>query len=163
DVKSILSLWCLVVVWGAMAHGAPAPAASSSFDEANKLYEQGKYQEAIAAYQRLIVQNDVSAALYFNLGNAWFKSGRTGQAIASYRLAQRLDPRDPDIRANLRFARESINADGAAAGRWQRWLNLMTLNELTFGTALLLWLWLLLLAASQYRRDWARSLRGYRL
>ena len=77
------------------------------FDTANKLYEEGKFAEAAAAYESLVQSRQVSAALYFNLGNAWFKSGQIGRAIAAYRQAEQMTPRDPDLRANLQFARET--------------------------------------------------------
>jgi len=104
-----------------------------------------------------------SAALYFNLGNACFKNGQTGQAIVYYRLAHRLAPRDPDIRANLRFARETVGGNPPGLGRWERWFQVLTLNELTILGAATLWIWLLILAAGQLRRDWAQDLRPYRI
>jgi tetratricopeptide (TPR) repeat protein len=133
-----------------------------TFEAANKLYEQGKYADAITNYQKLLEERQVSAAVYFNLGNACFKSGQTGQAIVYYRLAQRLAPRDPDIRANLRFVRETVGGAPAPGGRWQRWLNLLTLNELTLVTAAVLWVWLLVLAAGEWQRQWLPALRVYR-
>ena len=145
----------------ALAHPTFGAQDSTAFDQANKLFEQGKYSEAIAAYQGLFQQQKVSAALYFNLGNAYFKNGQAGQAILYYRLAQRLDPRDPDIRANLRFARENVASPAAKTAFWQRWFNLLTLNELSIGTAAVIWVWLLLLAVGQFRRDWSRGLRFY--
>ena len=51
-----------------------------------------------------------SPAVYFNLGNAFFKQGQIGRAIAAYHSAQTVDPRDPDVRANLGFARERWKA-----------------------------------------------------
>ena len=46
-------------------------------------YGQNKFPEAAAGYERLIVTGSVSPALYFNLGNANFKSGQIGRAIAA--------------------------------------------------------------------------------
>ncbi|MFO1499147.1 MAG: tetratricopeptide repeat protein, partial [Verrucomicrobiota bacterium] len=125
----------------------------------NKLYEQGKYAEAATAYEALI-QHTPSSALYFNLGNAYFKKGEPGEAIACYLLARRLDPRDPDIRANLRFARDSVGTRSPKAGRLDRWLALFTMNELTVASAVVVWLWFGLLALAYIRRDWAKSLRS---
>src|ERR1700684_3279079 len=78
--------------------GARADDAGNSFDSANKLYEQGKYPAAAAAYDKLLAGGNVSEALYFNLGNAEFKMNQVGRAIASYRQAQRLAPRDAELR-----------------------------------------------------------------
>ncbi len=85
---------------------AAEPAAA--FEQANKLYEQGRFPAAAVAYENLLRSGQRSAAVYFNLGNACFKSGQVGKAIVNYRLAERLAPRDPAIRANLQFARGSV-------------------------------------------------------
>lgn len=136
--------------------------ADSGFESANKLYEQGKFTEAVALYQGILQTGRVSAALYFNLGNALFKSGQVGRAILNFRLAQQLAPRDPDIRANLQFARNSVSAGGSrATDRWRRWIHRLTLNEWTAVTVAALWLWFGLLVAGQLRPGFKRSLRGY--
>lgn len=113
------------------------------FDAANKLYEEGMYLEAIEAYENLIHQGNVSAAIHFNLGNACFKSGRSGLAIANYRLAACLAPRDSDIRRNLERARASLG-DSAPSGQslWNQFPLILTLNELTLLAALSFWIWI---------------------
>lgn len=49
-----------------------------------------------------------SAALHYNLGNVCLRLGDLGRAIVHYRRAQRLAPRDADIRANLELARARV-------------------------------------------------------
>jgi tetratricopeptide (TPR) repeat protein len=161
-MKNCLPLFCLI----ALFHTAPVSAAvnpGSAFDRANRLYEEGKYTDAIQAYQALQDQSLTSPALFFNLGNAYFKSGQIGRAIANYRLAQRLAPRDPDIRANLRFARQSIGTSNPDSRSWQHWLSLLTTNELALVAAGTLWLWCLVLVLGQVRAEWRNSLRSWRL
>jgi len=134
----------------------------SAFELANKLYEQGKFTEAAAAYEKLIASERVSPALYFNCGNALFKSGRIGRAILNYRLAEQLAPRDPDIRANLRFARNQVSgADAPSPTWWRRWIGHLTLNEWTVLAAVAVWLWFGLLALAQWRPALKKSLGGY--
>lgn len=77
---------------------------ASEFAEANKSYENKDYPDAIGRYQQILDRGIESAPLYFNLGNAYFKSGDLGHAIVNYLRAQRLDPSDDDIRENLEFA-----------------------------------------------------------
>jgi len=137
-----------------------AEISASAFEAANKLYEEGKYSEAATAYAKLLQTGQTSAALYFNLGNAFFKSGQMGRAVAAYRLAAQLTPRDPDVRANLQFARNQIKGPTLLPGRWQRGLSRLTLNEWTFLAAGAVWLWLLLLAARQWRPALKTPLRG---
>lgn len=155
-----MNAWVLILLLAVLPGAKAVGDAATEFDQANREYERGKYPEAIAGYQKLIEQDQVSAAVYFNLGNAYFRAGQTGQAIACYLLAQRLAPRDPDIRANLRFARESVS--GAAArpvNRWERVLNIVTMNQSAWIAAGLFWTWLLLLAAGQVRPSWVKGLR----
>src|ERR1700722_4648585 len=81
---------------------------SAKFDVANKLYAEGKFADAAATYEKILQSGAVSPALYFNYGNAEFKAGNLGRAIASYRQAKQLSPRDADVRANLEFARSQV-------------------------------------------------------
>jgi tetratricopeptide (TPR) repeat protein len=113
---------------------------SKGFDEANALFHRGKFTEAAAAYERLLASGQRSAALCFNLGNAWFKAGQLGRAIASYRQAEQLAPRDPDVRANLRFARNTVVAGGPPPPPvWRRWPARLTVDEWTGLAAGLFW------------------------
>jgi tetratricopeptide (TPR) repeat protein len=137
----------------------PHSTLAAGFEAANKLYEKGEYAAAAASYERLLQGGQVSAALYFNLGNAAFKSSQIGRAIAAYRQAERMAPRDPDIRANLQFARNQVQGPALSVGRWQRWLNRFTLNEWTVMAAAALWLLFLLLALLQWRPTLRASLR----
>ena len=124
---------------------------ATAFEAANKLYEEGKFSDAATAYAKLLQGGQTSAALYFNLGNAFFKSGQIGRAIAAYRLAGQLTPRDPDVRANLQFARNQTQGPAVVPNRWQRWLGRLTLNEWTVLAACAVWLWLVVLAVLQWR------------
>src|SRR5947207_942968 len=135
---------------------------SAAFEQANKLYEQGTFAEAAAAYEKIVAGGRVSSALYFNLGNALFKSGRIGRAIANYRLAEQLAPRDPDIRANLRFARNHVNGvEARLPAWWRRGIGHLTLNEWTALAAVAFWLWFILLVLAQWRPALKNSVRGH--
>ena len=79
-------------------------AAVSVFSEANALYRTGDYDAARSGYLDIIAMGVTDFRLFYNLGNACFKSNRIGEAIVWYERAQRLRPRDGDVRANLRFA-----------------------------------------------------------
>ena len=79
-----------------------AELSATAFDSANKLYEQGKFSDAAAAYEKLLHSGQASTALYFNLGNAYFKAGQIGRAIAAYDQAEQFTPRDPDLGATMR-------------------------------------------------------------
>jgi len=74
------------------------------FAQANAAYEAGQYRQAVACYDSAAAAGQ-SAAVYFNRGNAFFKQGMVGRAIADYLRAEVLNPLDRDIRHNLEFAR----------------------------------------------------------
>lgn len=75
------------------------------FRQARQSYDAGDYQKAITLYQKVLQQGQESAALHYNLGNAYFKMNAIGEAILHYEKAKRLAPRDRDIQFNLKVAR----------------------------------------------------------
>jgi tetratricopeptide (TPR) repeat protein len=97
---------------------SPAVTAGETMLTASQLYETGNYNQAVQAYRQLADQGFSDSALFYNLGNAYYKSGDPGRAILNYRRAQQLAPRDLDINANLAFARARAvdQFDGAEAG-----------------------------------------------
>jgi tetratricopeptide (TPR) repeat protein len=78
------------------------------FRTAESLYRDGRYPEAAEQYEALLSQGIQDGHLCYNLGNAYFKSGRLGLAILHYERALRQMPGDEDSKANLEFARSLI-------------------------------------------------------
>jgi tetratricopeptide (TPR) repeat protein len=121
-----------------------ADAVEASFFAGNHAYADGRYGDAVASYEQALAAGEASGALYFNLGNALFKRGDVPAALASYLRAQRLLPRDPDVAANLSFARESLELAGDDPPYWQRAFFAIayrtTEAELALAAAALWWL-----------------------
>lgn len=124
---STFPLGCLYLLlvsaaWLFNAHAAENAATTprTTFFQANRLYAQGNYTDAIQAYEQLLASGLESAPLYFNLGNAYFKTGDTGKAILQYERARRLAPGDTDIMANLVYARSLTGAQECTPRLWQR-------------------------------------------
>src|ERR1700693_1465159 len=92
---------------------------AAEFSAANKLYAEGKFSEAAAAYEKILGNGAQSSALLFNDANAEFKSGHLGRAIAGYRRAALLSPQDAEIRANLAFVRNQVQGATVHESRWQ--------------------------------------------
>jgi tetratricopeptide (TPR) repeat protein len=84
-----------------------------AFRQAEALYQQERYSEAVEIYESIRASGVEDGALYYNLGNAYFKAGRLGLAVLSYERARKLLPGDDDVRANLAFA-ESLVSEGIA-------------------------------------------------
>jgi len=95
-----------IIFFFILISNAFAVSADSLFVLGNDFYEAKEYDSAITEYQKLLKDNYHSAELYFNLGNCYYKKGDLGYAILNYLRAQRLDPTDDDIKANLAFARQ---------------------------------------------------------
>jgi tetratricopeptide (TPR) repeat protein len=80
--------------------------AQNGFEKGNDLYKTGKYEQAIDAYASVLKANQHSSALYFNLGNCYYKLNKVAPAIYSYEKALVLSPKDSEILNNLRFAQK---------------------------------------------------------
>jgi len=132
---------------------------AGDFSTANEFYARGKYAEAATAYDKLLGTGVQSPALWFNLANAEFKTGNLGRAIAAYRHAALLSPRDAEIRANLQFVRNQIQGATIRESRWRSWLGTLSLGEWTILTAMAFWLTLGLLTARQLRPALAARLK----
>ena len=76
------------------------------FMEAQQNYRDGNYSQAASNFEKLLQGGTRNGTLYYNLGNSYFKMGMLGKAILSYRLAELYLPRDEDLNANLRYARQ---------------------------------------------------------
>ena len=72
---------------------------------ADSAYVKGDYKAAIEIYESLAANNGESADVYYNLGNAYYKSENIAKAVLNYERALLLNPADEDIQFNLELAR----------------------------------------------------------
>lgn len=70
----------------------------------NQLYSAGNYEEAINKWEELTESGYEAAPVYYNLGNAYFKSNKIAPAILNFERAKLLAPHDKDINYNLELA-----------------------------------------------------------
>ncbi len=127
-----------------LAAAAQGPGDLEAMAASNALYEDGRYEQAARSYQQLADKGYDDPALYYNLGNAYFKQGDLGRAILNYLRAERIAPRDGDVKANLDFARSQtldvLESNEAPFVRFATGLLLrVTIGELG-AVALALWL-----------------------
>jgi tetratricopeptide (TPR) repeat protein len=101
----------LIAIYSLGAGGAAAAesgARERTFLRALELFDAAKapgdYRESAALLESLLADGYQSGAVYYNLGNAYFRAGEFGRAIAAYRKAKPYRPRDPYLEANLRQA-----------------------------------------------------------
>ena len=86
-----------------MALCLPLSTMAITKENADAEYNKGNYQQAIHDYEELL-HKGVSADLYFNLGNAYYRTDNITRAIINYERAFKLSPGDEDIRFNLQLA-----------------------------------------------------------
>jgi tetratricopeptide (TPR) repeat protein len=120
------------------AGSAAAGTLDDYFERGNQLYIDGDFSGAIVEYEKILEAEYESPEIYYNLGNAYFRHGDLGQAVANYTRARRLAPRDDDIRANLEFARQftidkiEISEQIIMLDYINRFFDSFTVNEITW-------------------------------
>jgi hypothetical protein len=130
---------------------------SVAFDEANRLYEQGRFGAAADAYESLLQAGQTTPAVLHNLGNARFRNGEIGRSIQAFLQAERLAPRDSGIQSNLQFARRAVKGAEESSVSWpRRVVGRLSGNEWAWLVSGCGWLFFLLLAA----REWRPALRS---
>jgi tetratricopeptide (TPR) repeat protein len=118
-----------------LAGPARADRRDQAWQRGNQAYLHGDYAGALAAYQELRGQGVRSSDLFFNLGNAYFRSGAIGSAIWSFEEALVQDPGNEDARFNLTAARKQVErlargsdtaAEAPAQDRDPLWVRIAT-------------------------------------
>ena len=107
----------------------------SLFVQANELYRQENYTEALKVYEEIEALDQESWALYFNIGNIHYKMNRVAPAIFYYEKALKLRPDQPDVRFNLEFANQMVldNIEPLPRNLGQRFMDAVIL-KLTYET-----------------------------
>jgi tetratricopeptide (TPR) repeat protein len=86
--------------------------AESSVDDlmkkANDLYVKGQFEEAIKLYESIAQEGYEGTSLFYNLGNAYYRTGKIGYAILYYEKAVKLSPDDEDVQHNLQLAKLNL-------------------------------------------------------
>ncbi len=137
------------------------------FKTANNLYEKADYAGAIEKYQNLVDSGIKNKSIYYNLGNAYYKTNKLGMAILNYKRAYKLSPRDKDIAANLEFMREKV-VDQVKYEKplpqiiWGKIIFMLTLNEWTILCGILYLLFMSLLIFCILKRDVSAEIVFYR-
>ncbi len=107
-MKRIAILGLVMALWAFV----PCKAQSDSYEnwlvEGNAAYEAGSYEQALTLYGQIEEAGMESPALYYNMGNTYYKMKAYPMAILYYEKALKLDPGNEDIRTNLEIANLAI-------------------------------------------------------
>jgi tetratricopeptide (TPR) repeat protein len=145
---------------GLSAIAAPA-GETAPLQDAAQAYNESRFNDAIRAYENVLAQGQGAAEIFFNLGNAYYRAGDAGRAILNYRRSWLLDPRDPEITANLQFAQQTAGAVTPAAGLPEQLLAKLAFREWLVLSCIASWLaatGYLIYQLSRRQKGWALNL-----
>jgi len=106
--KSVIIFIGLVVCSFSLSSNSMQDSAEVYLQQANDCYQNNQFEEAILMYTNVVDLHFESAALYYNLGNAYFKSGDPARALLWLERALRLDPNNEDIIHNIAFIQQKL-------------------------------------------------------
>lgn len=101
-----------------------ADSADQVFLTATQAYREGRFEDARSAFEQIRAAGYESPALYYNLGNVYYKTGDAARAVLFYERALRLAPGDEDILHNLQLVSLTLPDRIEAAPRlfiWDWW------------------------------------------
>jgi tetratricopeptide (TPR) repeat protein len=131
------------------------------FQNANNFYRQKNYEKAITLYDSILKSGYVSASLYFNKGNAYFKLQKYPLAILNYEKAKILNGNKDDIDFNIRYANQFITDKIEAIPQlfifriWDNVLNMWSSRSWAIQSIVFFWLCVFALSLT----IWFRSIR----
>jgi tetratricopeptide (TPR) repeat protein len=109
------------------------------FAKANADFAAGNFAAAISGYESLVKSHQWNASLFYDLGNAYFRTGDRGRAILNYERALALDPAQPEARANLQLVRDQARALELKSGWVEQHLNILTPAQYAWLGAVAFW------------------------
>ncbi len=83
---------------------SPLWSQDSSFVRGNKAYANSDFETALNEYNKVVASETMSSALYYNLGNTYYKLDELGEAIWAYERALKIKPNNENASFNLKFA-----------------------------------------------------------
>ena len=158
--NATMRLVLLMVTMGLSA----VPALAITKANADAEYSKGNYVQAIKDYEELLKKNK-TAELYYNLGNAYYRSDNIVQSVLAYERALMLSPGDDDIRFNLQMARSKTidkitpESEMFFISWWRSLVGMMSADGWAYCSILFISLALLLLLAYLFSEQvWLRKI-----
>jgi len=96
------------LVFFSLGTGMCAAQDTPTFYKGVESFKAGEFGKAAGWFEELIDEGLAGLNLYYNLGNAYYRQGRTGKAIWAYEMARRMKPRDEDVRWNLNLLKKTL-------------------------------------------------------
>src|SRR6059036_1041829 len=124
----------------ALATSSVLGQADVEFAKANQEYAQGHFEEAISGYETLVRAGQWSANVFYDLGNAYFRTGNFGRAILNYERALALDRHHPEATANLQIARDEAHALEIQPSSLEHYLQFASINQYSITAVIAFWI-----------------------
>jgi tetratricopeptide (TPR) repeat protein len=103
-MKNIISAFLfLILPFAAVSQENP-----TAKEQGDKAYAESRFADAVSIYETVLAEQGPSQALYYNLGNAYYRTNQPGKAILNYERALRIDANDEDTKANLEFVQSTV-------------------------------------------------------
>jgi tetratricopeptide (TPR) repeat protein len=144
-------------IWVLLCITVGAAPYNQTFDRAAAAYSSGDFATAVQLYEQLIGEGVVHPAVFYNLGNAYYRQGGLGSAIANYERALQCNPGLESAAQNLehcirnterRLPKPSPPPWGREVFFWHYRLPPQAAQRIAVGSWVALWV---LLAARQFR------------
>jgi hypothetical protein len=90
------------------------------WDQANKEFSAGKFEQARADYSQLVATGNVSPELFYNLGNTYLKLDDKGRAALNFKRALALSPGFEPAKHNLNVILQTagVEPDEETVASW---------------------------------------------
>jgi tetratricopeptide (TPR) repeat protein len=153
-MKKAASLLFILIVSASMYARSAEVDPLKTYHEANMAYQKLDFEKSIRLYEELIQNRNTSASIYYNLGNAYFKSGNFAKAILNYERALKLTPDDEEVNFNLKIASLKVvdKMETVPEIFYKKWINKFAtlLSSKSWTILFITTVWLLFAAASFY-------------
>src|SRR3989440_1403655 len=146
--RALAIVFCLALGIGSFAIAQ----SDAEFAKTNQQFAQGHFKDAIAGYEGLVRTGQASANVFYDLGNAYFRTGDFGRAILNYQRALALERHHPEATANLQIARDEARALEMQPSWPERYLQFASVNQYSITAAVGFWIAAFCFLALIFRR-----------
>lgn len=81
---------------------------SALISEADQAYMDNDFEKALDLYLQAAETEGSSSALYYNIGNTYYRLNELGNAVLYYKKSLKIDPKNSDAQTNLDFVKTKL-------------------------------------------------------
>ena len=131
-MKKALSLLFILLFFNEAYAGNEGSSTEELFSLSNLAYMDGRYEESIIGYKKMINKGLINPDVYYNLGNAYVKVGKGGYALLNYEKSLELSPGSEDVKYNLSLVKEQLSLSDPsidASAPWEGVVGIITFAQ----------------------------------